>query len=318
MLVFALTLNAQTQTLNSQLKLATVNQGSASDSILVRGEDKIVKYVEKSDLMFSSYVPAMLQGEGQPSGNNVVSDWMSAQLPRNTIYFDNTTGIFYAYDFGSSDWVKIGGNTSNLQETTLRGNVTTNGITVNDNAIFVKHANHSNEERIVLEAGGINFIKDAMEYGGTLKLPESTGSWRNWDLPDASGTIALLSDIPAAPAVKRYVASINLDGTNNPTAYVFENTLGLPINFIKGGTGQFFMYTTGMLPGGYSISDLSKLHINVTARTTAGASPCLVTFNLTGASNELVFHTYNSGVTPPAKTDYTELGKIMIELTIYP
>jgi hypothetical protein len=53
LLLFAVTVNyAQTQTINSQLKLTNVPQGSASDSILVRGSNGIVKFVKRSS--FSS------------------------------------------------------------------------------------------------------------------------------------------------------------------------------------------------------------------------------------------------------------------------
>ena len=55
LLSFAVSISyAQTQTINTQLKLANVPQGAASDSILVRGADRIIKFVKKSDLLSSS------------------------------------------------------------------------------------------------------------------------------------------------------------------------------------------------------------------------------------------------------------------------
>jgi hypothetical protein len=50
LVAFALTANAQRNyEIENQLKLKTVNQGTASDSVLVRGADKIVKYVPRSE-----------------------------------------------------------------------------------------------------------------------------------------------------------------------------------------------------------------------------------------------------------------------------
>jgi len=47
---------AQTQIINSQLKLTNVPQGSASDSILVRGSNGIVKFVKRSSFSSGSTV----------------------------------------------------------------------------------------------------------------------------------------------------------------------------------------------------------------------------------------------------------------------
>ena len=51
LLLFASFGYAQNHIIHNQLKLNNVQQGSASDSILVRGSNKIVKFVKKSDLL---------------------------------------------------------------------------------------------------------------------------------------------------------------------------------------------------------------------------------------------------------------------------
>jgi len=57
LLSFVVTISyAQTQTKNSQLKLTNVPQGSASDSILVRGSNGIVKFVKRSSFSSGSTV----------------------------------------------------------------------------------------------------------------------------------------------------------------------------------------------------------------------------------------------------------------------
>jgi hypothetical protein len=47
----------QVQTINSQLKLNNVTQGSLSDSILVKSSDGLVKYIKKSVLLTGTGVP---------------------------------------------------------------------------------------------------------------------------------------------------------------------------------------------------------------------------------------------------------------------
>lgn len=50
---------AQTQTFNTKVKLNNVPEGSATDSVLVRGSDGIIKYVKKSDLIPDSPAPSV-------------------------------------------------------------------------------------------------------------------------------------------------------------------------------------------------------------------------------------------------------------------
>lgn len=175
-------------------------------------------------------------------------------------------------------------------------------------------------------AGGWDFSCDFNGFytsnaTGTIKgnfLNTGLTANRNWILPNASGTIALLSDIPTTPLVKRYVASLNLNGTGTPTANVFENTLGLPINLLRIGAGEIYIYTATFLSGGQSISDLSKLHINLTARTVNGQNLCVATYRAHSDQNALVIQLFDTSTNPPTKADYSELSKINIELTIYP
>lgn len=73
LVVFALTANAQRNyEIESQLKLKTVNQGTASDSVLVRGEDKVVKFIPRSE--FSS-------GGGSQDIQNVLEVGSTSSIP---------------------------------------------------------------------------------------------------------------------------------------------------------------------------------------------------------------------------------------------
>ena len=52
MLIIGLgSINAQTKVINSKLQVNVVDEGVVSDSILVRGSDKVLKYVKKSVLL---------------------------------------------------------------------------------------------------------------------------------------------------------------------------------------------------------------------------------------------------------------------------
>ncbi|POR24122.1 hypothetical protein BWK58_08635 [Flavobacterium columnare] len=71
-------MNAQTptnttQTINSKLKLTNVPVGTANDSILVRGTDKIVKKLPKSDLFATIPTPTLQQvtGVGNTTTNSI-------------------------------------------------------------------------------------------------------------------------------------------------------------------------------------------------------------------------------------------------------
>ena len=51
---------AQTQTIYNQLKLATVNDGTASDSlVLVQGTDKIIRKIPLSSISGSTEIPSL-------------------------------------------------------------------------------------------------------------------------------------------------------------------------------------------------------------------------------------------------------------------
>lgn len=98
--LIAFGMSAQTtQTINSQLKLATVPEGVGSDSILVRGVDKIVKTVKKSDLLSGLATDANVvhkTGNESIAGNKNFSNDVFMRTSYNSgINFGNTLTTIY-------------------------------------------------------------------------------------------------------------------------------------------------------------------------------------------------------------------------------
>ncbi|WP_395059972.1 hypothetical protein [Flavobacterium sp.] len=170
-------------------------------------------------------------------------------------------------------------------------------------------------------AGGWDFSCDFNGFytsnaTGTIKgnfLNTGLTANRNWILPNASGTIALLSDIPSIPNTIRYVALISMNGTSTPTATVFENTTGSTIEFFRQNVGEFYVFKTGGAP----LGDYTKMNINLSIRTINGTAPIIITYKY-GGSGELVIQTFTTSTNPPTKMDFSEIDKINIEITIYP
>lgn len=56
-----------------------------------------------------STIPYMLQGGVAPSANTDVPDFINAHSGKQLFYYDNSTQILSTFDYGSSDWVNLGG-----------------------------------------------------------------------------------------------------------------------------------------------------------------------------------------------------------------
>lgn len=97
LLSIAMFVSAQTtQTINTRLKLTTVPYGVKSDSVLVRGQDGIVKTVSRSGLVFNSLTAYQLVSEKQ---NSLNSDGTNLKYPTVTAvnnglaFKENSLGI---------------------------------------------------------------------------------------------------------------------------------------------------------------------------------------------------------------------------------
>jgi len=103
---------------------------------------------------------------------------------------------------------------------------------------------------------GNTLFKDSLRFNrdngsGTTKRidllsPNNIVDNRTITLPDASGTIALTSNIPT-PAYTKYVGTINQTGTGNPAVLVLENTIG-NIVWTRTGVGAYEGNLLGAFP----------------------------------------------------------------------
>jgi len=101
LLFLAITLAASSQdiySISKPLKLQTVNPGSASDSVLVRGSDKVVKFVPRSEFGGSSATPTI---------NEVIS---SGNATTGQLFFNHSNGRFNVSPYG---WTSLDYTTFN-------------------------------------------------------------------------------------------------------------------------------------------------------------------------------------------------------------
>ncbi len=98
-------------------------------------------------------------------------------------------------------------------------------------------------------AGEINLVTSNGPSGESrIKLNGTNGisfvqKLNNIILPDASGTIALVSDIPTLP-YRSYVARLTQSGTNPPVATVIYNDLGQTLTWLYGAPGIYWAKPT--------------------------------------------------------------------------
>jgi hypothetical protein len=182
--LFTVVSSAQVQTITPQLKLATVNEGTASDSVLVRGSNGVVKYVKKSDLLESV--------SGTPT----------------------------------------------LQQVTTSGNITTNTIFA---PFFQTGTNPAGAYALLTDTGFLQLKSNTSGVGvgiGRITPSLLSGITKTFNLPDKSGTFALLED--TAPQGLQSVLSVS-------------NTATTPILIGNGSSNLAQIY-----PSTVSVSDASS------------------------------------------------------------
>lgn len=148
-----------TQTINSQLKLNKVPQGTPTDSILVHGADKLVKRVAKSSL------------ESTPPLNDVMAVGSATFYPMNLgggLTINESNLNFLKYPFGT---------------TTLR---------VNDDGNFSFKNSSSSQPSFTVNPDGFSTYKQNSTISAKFNNSALTTD-RNYNWPDADGTIGLIS-----------------------------------------------------------------------------------------------------------------------------
>jgi hypothetical protein len=142
------------------------------------------------------------------------------------------------------------GGAGTLQQTVDNGNTVTTGTTkttLNGTSVSILDTNTLLGN--VLFKDSLRFNRD--NGSGTTKRidllsPTNIVDNRTITLPDASGTIALTSDIPGA-AYTKYVCNVNQTGTGAPVVQVLENTIG-NIVWTRFGVGDYRGTLSGAFP----------------------------------------------------------------------
>jgi len=91
------------------------------------------------------------------------------------------------------------------------------------------------DKSVIINPGEIKISKNAIEYPSIIRADNVTNE-RTLQLPDASGTIALVETVKP---YKVYTALLTQSGTSAPTATVLENTLGGSITWTYTSTGSY-------------------------------------------------------------------------------
>ena len=100
----------------------------------------------------------------------------------------------------------------------------------------------SNETNMITCDNGSSFTINNGDATATIVNPLTVS--RNYTLPDATGTLALTSDIPT-PAYKVYRALITANGANPPIVIVLENTIGtINVDYVQ--TGVISLTSTAL------------------------------------------------------------------------
>jgi hypothetical protein len=85
----------------------------------------------------------------------------------------------------------------------------------------------------------IALLNVASTFTATVNAPTTLTANRTINLPNASGTLALLSDIPSG-VYKKYVAKISQTGITAPTVdFLYENTMINPVTFTYDSPGYY-------------------------------------------------------------------------------
>lgn len=157
-------------------------------------------------------------------------------------------------------------------------------ISVADSVIYLK--DYLGNKQFSAETGNsFNVYKTDVIFGNFLVT--SLTAARNYTLPDASGTLALTSDIPVAP-YKVYTALLTQTGTSAPVATVLENTLGVTPVWSYLSTG---VYLTDYVLG----TNLNKIYYSITNKPGV-ANEFRISQAQSGPDFGIAVYTFTSGV----------------------
>ena len=140
-----------------------------------------------------------------------------------------TSTVLYPSNKAVADYIAYG---VTFQAVTNSGNSTTNDIHIQDNVISADSTTDATTAYLKQSNGdsGIIGVKTPLGKYGEIKGTNITND-RTYQLPDNSGTIALISDIPNVSAKPEYRVRVYQAGTNNPVpqaTFIDTITTGTP------------------------------------------------------------------------------------------
>ena len=262
-------------------KSTDVNLGTSD--VYYPSQNAVKSYVDAQVLAVFPYTPENIANKNDDITAN----------PSSTVLYPSNKAV--------ADYVNLG---INLQTATDNGNITTNDIHVY-NVIDSSNATDSAAAYLnnVVGDGGVVGIKKADGTTGEIKATNLTAN-RNYELPDASGTLALTSDIPSVVVKPEYRVRIFQSGIDNPSeqsTFIDTITVGTPyvsttwryMEFIRVATGTFklrLLYDlTQTINGFFADISFSDNKITNGAYSQGGSG--------TEQTIEFTFYVYNSSGT---------------------
>jgi len=250
--------------------------------------DRVSNQPTKCEFIKLKTLPPFVADEGFDTNGGVKDDLDISPTQRNSYYNDNivTEGAIVS---GKSNVIESG-----------------NGVIIVGNNNFV---GNNNQNVSILASSGVTVYPSS----NNVSITTSTGvtvlsGISNVSVTNSSGITVTESNVTYNNGIKtlnsvnykKYVALLNQTGTNDPTAYVLENTLSSGIVWTRDTTGEYLGTVTGEFTENKTVSFLT---ITDNGEAMAGRKN----------SNTIAVYTYNSS---GAATD-GKLTNSSIEIRVY-
>jgi hypothetical protein len=250
--------------------------------------DRVNNQPTKCEFIKLKTLPPFVEDEGFDTNGGVKDDLDISPTQRNSYYNDNivTEGAIVS---GKSNVIESG-----------------NGVIIVGNNNFV---GNNNQNVSILASSGVTVYPSS----NNVSITTSTGvtvlsGISNVSVTNSSGITVTESNVTYNNGIKtlnsvnykKYVALLNQTGTNDPTAYVLENTLSSGIVWTRDTTGEYLGTVTGEFTENKTVAFLT---ITDNGEAMAGRKN----------SNTIAVYTYNSS---GAATD-GKLTNSSIEIRVY-
>lgn len=200
----------------------------------------------------------------------------------------------------------ISTTTPSLSQVTAVGSSTSSSITISSsggNTIFMDNTVNGPQATLSTEGTtGKLILRNQLANNANL-LANNLSANRNYEFPDASGTLALTSDVGLP--YKVWVANLTQSGSDAPTATVLQNTLGGTVVLTRNSTGSYTLTLSSAFTAG-------KTAIFTQGMENLPSNPKDVVVTRTGSSTIGVF----TGVNEVFEDDV--LSVYSVEIRVYP